>query len=129
MNVPTARGYIMALMVFIQNIHVFNCRSEHASAFKVPLKNNRLIVFGVIDFGKAVFSSSEDTMKKAQGAFIKRELFDKYGYYDVYYHDVGIVYSDNPYIIVVLTKHGKGDYKNIVSDISKKIYELNKIDN
>ena len=48
MDVPTARGYIMALMVFIQNIHVFNCRSEHASAFKVPLKNNKLIVFGVI---------------------------------------------------------------------------------
>ena len=48
MNVPIARGYIMALMVFIQNIHVFNCRSEHASAFKVPLKNNKLIVIGVI---------------------------------------------------------------------------------
>lgn len=48
MNVPTARGYIMALMVFIQNIHVFNCRSEHASAFKVSLKSNKLIVFGVI---------------------------------------------------------------------------------
>jgi len=48
MDVPTARGYIMALMVFIQNIHVFNCRSEHASAFKVPLKNNKLIVIGVI---------------------------------------------------------------------------------
>ena len=48
MDIPTARGYIMALMVFIQNIHVFNCRSEHASAFKVPLKNNKLIVFGVI---------------------------------------------------------------------------------
>ena len=48
MDVLTARGYIMALMVFIQNIHVFNCRSEHASAFKVPLKNNKLIVIGVI---------------------------------------------------------------------------------
>ena len=48
MDVPIARGYIMALMVFIQNIHVFNCRSEHASAFKVPLKNNKLIVIGVI---------------------------------------------------------------------------------
>ena len=48
MDVPTARGYIMALMVFIQNIHVFNCRSERASAFKVPLKNNKLIVIGVI---------------------------------------------------------------------------------
>ena len=48
MDVPIARGYIMALMVFIQNIHVFNCRSEHASAFKVPLRNNKLIVIGVI---------------------------------------------------------------------------------
>ena len=48
MDVNIARGYIMALMVFIQNIHVFNCRSESASAFAVPLKNNKLIVGGVI---------------------------------------------------------------------------------
>jgi len=47
MDVLVARGYIMALMVFIQNIHVFNCRSEKNSAFKVPLKNNPLIVGGV----------------------------------------------------------------------------------
>ena len=43
-----ARGYIMALMVFIQNIHVFNCRSEKNSAFSVPLNKNKLIVGGVI---------------------------------------------------------------------------------
>jgi len=43
-----ARGYIMALMVFIQNIHVFNCRSELRSAFKVPIKSNWLVVAGVI---------------------------------------------------------------------------------
>lgn len=48
MNINIARGYIMALMVFIQNIHVFNCRSESKSAFSVPLKNNPLIVYGVI---------------------------------------------------------------------------------
>lgn len=47
MDTTTARGYIMALMVFIQNIHVFNCRSEHRSAFSVPLKNNWLVVAGV----------------------------------------------------------------------------------
>ena len=47
MEVAKARGYIMALMVFIQNIHVFNCRSESNSAFKVPLKNNYLIAGGV----------------------------------------------------------------------------------
>ena len=48
MEVSMARGYIMALMVFIQNIHVFNCRSESKSAFSVPLKNNPLVVGGVI---------------------------------------------------------------------------------
>ena len=47
MDVSMARGYIMALMVFIQNIHVFNCRSEKGSAFSVPLKTNKLIVCGV----------------------------------------------------------------------------------
>jgi len=48
MEVTMARGYIMALMVFIQNIHVFNCRSESNSAFSVPLKTNKLIVGGVL---------------------------------------------------------------------------------
>ncbi len=47
MDIATARGYIMALMVFIQNIHVFNCRSEKTSAFKMPYKNNKLVFFGV----------------------------------------------------------------------------------
>ena len=48
MDEVVARGYIMALMVFIQNIHVFNCRSERNSAFTVPLKSNKLIVVGVL---------------------------------------------------------------------------------
>ncbi len=47
MDAQLARGYIMALMVFIQNIHVFNCRSEHKSAFSISIKKNQLIVFGV----------------------------------------------------------------------------------
>ena len=48
MDVSTARGYVMALMVFIQNVHVFNCRSERKSAFSVPIKRNKLIAIGVI---------------------------------------------------------------------------------
>ena len=48
MDVDTARGYVLGLMVFIQNVHVFNCRSEHRSAFSVPLNGNWLIVIGVI---------------------------------------------------------------------------------
>lgn len=46
-NVDLARGYILLLMVFMQNFHVFNCRSETESAFKIPLKNNYLIIAGI----------------------------------------------------------------------------------
>lgn len=48
MNVNTARGYVMALMVFIQNIHVLNCRSENESFFKIHLKGNILIPIVII---------------------------------------------------------------------------------
>lgn len=46
-DVHIARGYIMVLMVFIQNIHVFNCRSEKKSAFSIPLSQNLMIIFAV----------------------------------------------------------------------------------
>ncbi len=46
-DVVVARSYIMALMVFIQNIHVFNCRSESKSILEIPFKNNKLIFYGV----------------------------------------------------------------------------------
>ena len=48
MEVSMARGYTMALMVFIQNIHVFNCRSEKNSAFSIPLKSNFLIIIAFV---------------------------------------------------------------------------------
>lgn len=43
-----ARDLILLLMVFMQNFHVFNCRSESVSAFKVPLRRNIVLVFGVL---------------------------------------------------------------------------------
>lgn len=48
MEVSMARGYIMALMVFIQNIHVFNCRSEHKSAFSIPFTSNKLVLLAFL---------------------------------------------------------------------------------
>lgn len=48
MDIVSARSYILLLMVFMQNIHVFNCRSEITSAFKIPVKNNPFIVIGII---------------------------------------------------------------------------------
>lgn len=43
-----ARDLVLLLMVFMQNFHVFNARSERVSAFKVPLKRNFILVIGVL---------------------------------------------------------------------------------
>ena len=43
-----ARGYVMTLMVFIQNIHVLNCRSETNSFFKIGFRKNILIPIVII---------------------------------------------------------------------------------
>lgn len=48
MDIDLARGYIMVLMVFMQNIHVFNCRSERESTFKISLKKNPLIIASIL---------------------------------------------------------------------------------
>ncbi len=47
MEISLARGYIMALMVFMQNIHVFNCRSEKKSTFKISLSSNWFVFIAV----------------------------------------------------------------------------------
>lgn len=43
-----ARNLLLLLMVLFENFHVFNCRSEYRSAFRIPLRNNYLLVAGVI---------------------------------------------------------------------------------
>ena len=47
LEVTLARSYTMALMVFLQNIHVFNCRSEKTSAFLIPITSNPLLIITV----------------------------------------------------------------------------------
>jgi len=51
----------------------------------------------------------------------------KYGEYSPYFHDYGIVYAENPYVVAILTTEYKGDHLAKVQDISKKIYELHEL--
>jgi P-type Ca2+ transporter type 2C len=44
----SARNLVLLLMVLLENVHVFNCRSELQSAFRVPLGQNWLLLFGVL---------------------------------------------------------------------------------
>jgi len=43
-----ARNLLLLLMVLFENFHVFNCRSEYRSAFRVPVRNNYFLVIGVV---------------------------------------------------------------------------------
>jgi magnesium-transporting ATPase (P-type) len=47
-GVPEARNFVLLLMVLLENVHVFNCRSERVSAFRVPLQRNPLLIGGVL---------------------------------------------------------------------------------
>ena len=43
-----SRNILLMLMVLFENIHVFNCRSERISAFKIPIRNNYFLIGGVL---------------------------------------------------------------------------------
>ena len=47
-EVAHARGYVLALMVFMQNIHVLNCRSESKSVFHNSFKTNPFILIVIV---------------------------------------------------------------------------------
>ncbi len=47
-DITIARSIVLMLMVFIQNLHVLNCRSEKASIFTTSLLNNPLIIFTIV---------------------------------------------------------------------------------
>lgn len=48
MPLNVSRGYVMALMVLLQNTHVFNCRSEKNSCFSSSIPVNKIVYLGVI---------------------------------------------------------------------------------
>ncbi len=48
MDVDTSRGYVMMLMVFMQNFQALNSRSEKRSTFKIPISRNWFMLFSVL---------------------------------------------------------------------------------
>lgn len=48
MDENIARGYVLALMVFIQNFHVLNCRSESKSVFNNKLSTNKFVIVAIV---------------------------------------------------------------------------------
>jgi magnesium-transporting ATPase (P-type) len=42
------RSYLLTFMVFLENIHIFNCRSENLSAFKSSPLNNKVLMISIL---------------------------------------------------------------------------------
>ena len=47
-NEGEARNILLLLMVLLENVHVFNCRSERHSTFRVPLSRNYALLVAVV---------------------------------------------------------------------------------
>jgi magnesium-transporting ATPase (P-type) len=47
-EIGEARNLVLLLLVLLQNFHVFNCRSETTSAFRIPINRNYILIGGVI---------------------------------------------------------------------------------
>lgn len=57
--------------------------------------------------------------------FGEQRFYHKYGITDSFYHDIGIS-ARYPYLISIFTMQAYHDYQGIVSDMSKKIYQIYK---
>jgi magnesium-transporting ATPase (P-type) len=47
-EVTAARNLLLTLLVTMQFYHVLNCRSEYQSAFRIPIRNNPVLAFGML---------------------------------------------------------------------------------
>ncbi len=74
---------------------------------------------------KNIFLNSDENYLKIDNY----EALAKYGFYEQNFHLIGIVLTPNPYIVSILTLHGKDDYQSIIKDINTKIYTLHNLHN
>lgn len=52
------------------------------------------------------------------------KIAHKYGQYDIYAHDSALVLETHPYVLTILTTHGKDNYENIIKNISLQINDI-----
>ena len=46
-DITIVRTYLLTLMIFMENVQIFNCRSEKISAFEIPISNNKLLIISI----------------------------------------------------------------------------------
>lgn len=91
----------------------------------IYMKKLNDLIHNTGDYGielESFFLSAEQNSLELSDFDIKAA--HKYGEYEYFYHDIGIVYDKNPYVIAVLTHEGRKNYDAIIKDVSTRVYEL-----
>lgn len=104
--------------------------------------------FGYIDVNDCIIymkaindfiNNSETLGLELQSYFLEAEQNDlaltdigikaahKYGQYNEFYHDIGIVYDEHPYVIAIMTREGLKDFEEIVKDINRRVYKIHQL--
>ena len=74
---------------------------------------------------ESYFMESDDNYLVFEDKGIK--AITKYGNYDVFYHNIGVVYDEHPYAIAIITTDAYKKPADEVKDINNKIYELHSL--
>jgi len=71
------------------------------------------------------FIESEDNNLKFEDLGINALV--KYGNYDIFYHNIGVVDSTHPYLLVILTKIGQNNGREVMPVIRDKVMEIHNL--
>lgn len=74
-------------------------------------------------YGKFLIDTMTNDFYSSINKKLDVNVAHKYGKWENYYHDVGIVFDDNPYTISIFTKSANDDYTELVGKLSLMIYE------
>lgn len=47
-DISLVRTYLLTFMVFMENVHIFNCRSESKSIFQISISNNKFLMYSIL---------------------------------------------------------------------------------
>ncbi|GKU23516.1 serine hydrolase [Clostridium folliculivorans] len=113
---------------YIENIvkHTVN-RSENETSALDSLEILKKLYFNNDnnEYFKTIIDDMKNTVYHDRiDKYIPQEIVaHKIGDYEDYVNDIGIIYSNEPYILTVFTKNTNGDPDELIAKLSKYIYE------
>ena len=104
---------------------IFGTINNHDSMIYLETLNNLINNSGELgEELKSYFVNSDQNYLNFPNEGISAS--QKYGEYNSYYHANGIVYTENPYVVSILTLHGYDDFEKVIRNINTEIYNLQK---